>query len=336
MLDKRFLLLLLLLLPVASAVDVTDTLFINTITNFSAYIDATVTFDSVSVTDSGRIEFYMLNTQSTIGKFENINATYISVIDIFNLTNALVYYGNGTILTQVFTGNINISMAILSSVTVMNNYIINDTAPPSSGDPINEGGGGSSKINNTLLDPLLIQIENLDKSFIFMSNETILNFVDGDLNITLNEGEFFYIVDYQELLAFNENNGTIAHDLSGNLNNGTLNGPIWVTDGILIILAAIIDFTINPTTGLFTIINNNYFFSWIEIQWSYQGESAARSVGEASLNAILVYTEGSSSQMNVITIAIILILLIGVFVIFWNKFIKGNASRVSQNMNFGA
>ena len=67
---------------------------------------------------------------------------------------------------------------------------------------------------------------------------------------------------------FNENNGTTAHDSSGNSNDGTIEGAIWTTDGILVTLAAITDYTINPTTGLFTIVNDDYLYSWLEINWT--------------------------------------------------------------------
>ena len=58
-------------------------------------------------------------------------------------------------------------------------------------------------------------------------------------------------------------------------------------------------------------------------------------VQNASLQSIKTYAEGSDNQMNVLSIAIILILLIGVFLLFWNKFIKGNVGK-SGGMNFGA
>ncbi len=59
-------------------------------------------------------------------------------------------------------------------------------------------------------------------------------------------------------------------------------------------------------------------------------------VQNASLNAIVTYAEGATNQMNVVTIAIILILLIGVFLLFWNRFIKDNVGSKGGAMNFGA
>ena len=64
--------------------------------------------------------------------------------------------------------------------------------------------------------------------------------------------------------------------------------------------------------------------------------NASLAVQNESLQGIVTYAEGSTAQMNVLSIAIILILLIGVFLVFWNKFIKGNVGGKSAGMNFGA
>lgn len=305
MLNKKLFLLLLLLLPIASAVDINNTLFRNDITNYSIYINETVTFDEIRVTDAGRIEFYGLNTSLTIGKFYNLNDTYNSIIDFYNLTNALIYYENGTVLEQKFTGQLNISVPILTNLIIMNNYVIDDGEEPSVGDTVNQGGGpGDTKINNTLLGPLGIQIENLDKSFIFMSNGTILTFIDGSLNITLNEGEYFYIVDYEELLALNENNGTTAHDLSSNSNDGTITDATWNNDGILITLANLVDYTINTATGLFTIVNDDYLWAELQVSWDYNnGETCDiidKDTIESAFSAFVMGLLGFLGVMGVI------------------------------------
>lgn len=65
------------------------------------------------------------------------------------------------------------------------------------------------------------------------------------------------------------------------------------------------------------------------------GYNQSLQVQNASLNGIVTYAEGSTNQMNVLSIAIILVLLIGVFLIFWNKFIKGNVAGKGAAMNFG-
>jgi len=310
MLNKKLLFLFLLLLPLISAVDVNDTLYINAVTNYSIYINETVTFDKVNVSDDGRIKFHNLDTTLTIGKFYNTNDTYDSVIDIFNLTNALIYYDNGTVLQQEFTGDINISVLVSNNLTIMNNYTVNDTAPPSGGDPINQGGSpGDTKINNTLLEPLLIQIENLDNSFIYMSNGTIMQYLTGDLNITLSDDEYFYIITYEELLKLNENQGTIAYDVSGNANNGTINGSTYDNDGILLTLVEDTDYLLS--TDVFTLINTRLSWDQIIARDDYTLRGSAK-------QSILDTTTGLGSFADfweIIVLAIVITVVIGLLLI---------------------
>ena len=311
MLNKRLFLFLFLLIPMASALDINDRLFVNTVTNYSIYINETATFSGINVTDSGRIEFYGLDTSSTIGKFWNVNDTYTSVIDIFGLTNSLIYYGNGTIAQESFSGDINITVPILSSVTVMNNYIINNTTPTPSNDPISSGGGGSTtKVNNTLLDDLLIQVENLDNSFIYFGNESIYYYASGSLNITLGDGDYFYIVDYEKIVPFNENNGTTAHDRSSNGNDLTIVGATWTTDGALRTLVAITDYTINPTTGLFTIVNDDYSWSWMNATWSYDVYTTAGESNNEGILALVKLIEGIKFLISAVFFGAVIYIII--------------------------
>ena len=269
MLNKYFIFIfLLLIIPLTSAVQIDDTLFINTQTNFSVYINETVTLDAISVTDAGRIEITNPITNTTIGKFYNINATYNSTLDFFNLISALIYYENGTVLQQEFTGNLNISIPTLNNLIIMNNYNVNPQDPPSSGDPINSGGGGSgvSKVNNTLLDDITIQLTNLDNSFIFFSNGTVLYFQSGSLTITLSGNEYFYIVEYTELLFMNENSGTVVHDLGSNGNDATLTGATWNVDGVIINLTENNEYSLT-SNGLFTILDLNYKWTGMTANW---------------------------------------------------------------------
>jgi hypothetical protein len=56
-----------------------------------------------------------------------------------------------------------------------------------------------------------------------------------------------------------------------------------------------------------------------------------------SLFAVVEYTDGASTQLNTVSIAIILILLIGVFLVFWKIFVapkKGDGASTSGG-NFG-
>lgn len=77
-------------------------------------------------------------------------------------------------------------------------------------------------------------------------------------------------------MSLNENSGTTAHDISGNSNDGTITGATWYNDGILNTLTAVTDYTIDPTTGLFTIVNVEYSWAWMNVSWDYvTGEDCA-------------------------------------------------------------
>ncbi len=290
MLNKSFLLVLLLLLPLVSAVSISDTLIVNTVTNYSTYINQTIMVGILNVTDEGRIEFHDLDTTVYSGKFHNTNDTFVSVLDFFNLDEAILYYDNGTVLQQEFTGNINVSIAPGENLTVINNYGITVPSTPIIGDEINQGGGGSSsqtKVNNSLNDPLLIKINNLSSSFIYFSNGTTIQFLDGDLNITLQTGEFFYILNFKNLLKFNENQGIIAYDVSGNTNNAAISGTTWNNDGVLVTLTDLVDYTLSGAT--FTVINSDLDWDQIVTSYIYSADTRGTDAANSMVDEFLLY-----------------------------------------------
>ena len=68
------------------------------------------------------------------------------------------------------------------------------------------------------------------------------------------------------------------------------------------------------------------------------GYNESITVQNNSLQGIVAYTSNSSTQFNTVSIAIILVLLIGVFLIFWKIFVSNKKSRSSQGSmggNFG-
>ena len=122
-----------------------------------------------------------------------------------------------------------------------------------------------------------------------------------DLN-DLNQDAIGFTVAISELWPLpilwtnlNENNGTIAHDSSGNSNDGTIAGATWTTDGVLKTLTAITDYTINPTTGLFTIVNNDYSWAELFVTWDYNLRTDANN----NANAILGNTSTGITQFFV-------------------------------------
>ena len=115
-----------------------------------------------------------------------------------------------------------------------------------------------------------------------------------------------------------------------------------------LVITSAINTTDNSSIGIgnFTVVGagftNATATTWDSIWVSYTYNSysetylSSLAVQNNSLQGIVTYSEGTSNQMNVLTIAIILILLIGVFLLFWNRFIKDNVSGKAGAMNFGA
>ncbi len=66
------------------------------------------------------------------------------------------------------------------------------------------------------------------------------------------------------------------------------------------------------------------------------GYNESLQIQNNSLVAVVTYTEGASTQLNTVSIAIILILLIGVFLVFWQIFVSDKkAGSSSGGGNFG-
>ena len=82
-----------------------------------------------------------------------------------------------------------------------------------------------------------------------------------------------FILNYSEDklvdLNLNENSGTTAYDVSGSGNNGTITGAVWSDDGVDVALTAITDYIISPISGLFTLVNDDYEWSGLDVSWDY-------------------------------------------------------------------
>ena len=118
--------------------------------------------------------------------------------------------------------------------------------------------------------------------------------------------------DSSPLLQYNlnENNGTTAHDTSGNSNDGTIIGATWVTDGILVTLTAITDYTINPTTGLFTIVNDDYSWSWMNATWSYDVYTTAGESNNEGILALVKLIEGIKFLISAVFFGAVIYIII--------------------------
>lgn len=65
------------------------------------------------------------------------------------------------------------------------------------------------------------------------------------------------------------------------------------------------------------------------------GYNESLAVQNASLQGIKVYAESSSTQFNVVSITIILILLVGVFIFFWKTFMGNGKKGAAMGGAFG-
>lgn len=118
-------------------------------------------------------------------------------------------------------------------------------------------------------------------------------------------------IDSSLWLNLNENNGTVVHDVSGNLNNGNITLATWATDGILNTLTAITDYTINPTTGLFTIVNDDFIWAEMTVSWTYIVTSSASSASNSMINQFATYP----ALIGLVGTIIFLGLVIGILVV---------------------
>ena len=136
-----------------------------------------------------------------------------------------------------------------------------------------------------------INVENLTTISAFINN---LNYMDSKL----------------VQLELNENNGTTAYDSSGNANHGNISGATWTTDGVLNTLTAIVDYTIDTTTGLFTIVNTDYSWNWLNVSWDYTGISD--STGYNSMGTIRTGLATFADWIALIVITIAAAIVLGV------------------------
>lgn len=215
MLKKLLLISLILsILPLVYAVEMNDTLVYNTVTNYSFYVNSTIYFDILNVTDEGRIQIYGIISNSTnVPILFNINST-LSIIDLYNLSNALITYSNNSVVCPNVidcTGNKNVSIPSGSFIKIYNNYIIETGTTPSDprpDDPISKGTSGtgtnqSTILNTSLTSPVTLNISGLTNALIFNNSNNVLastniNDNDGEINLTIRGDETIYILNNYE------------------------------------------------------------------------------------------------------------------------------------------
>ncbi len=126
---------------------------------------------------------------------------------------------------------------------------------------------------------------------------------------------------------------TVSNSGSTGFAGLTITSAINTTDNSSI---AVGNFTVNGTG-----FTNSSATIWTSVWVSYtytQDTDAKRATDQVqnnSLVAITTYTAGASTQLNTVSIAIILVLLIGVFLVFWKIFVTNKKSSDTSGGNFG-
>jgi len=187
----------------------------------------------------------------------------------------------------------------------------------------------------------IVNLTELDSATIIYDNGTRLT-ATGDISLSVSSSGRIYIINTQDIilsngltvyLTFSENEGTTAYDISGNANNGAIDGAAWENDNVLISLIENIDYTVDLLTSTFTLINPNYDRSYITFNFlSYT--SGAGSV----IDSITYITGNTSSGLAlffgyvptwmILLAVVVLIAIIAVVIIVVTKFEDGNKSSL--------
>ena len=106
-------------------------------------------------------------------------------------------------------------------------------------------------------------------------------------------------------------------DKSGNGNHGTNDNGVsfGIVEEVYRTLTNAVDYTINPTTGLFTIVNTDYLYSWLSLTWTYS-EYFNGPVNNLRGN----FTQGIdnvSSKIPVLFSVLMIVILLGILGLFY-------------------
>jgi hypothetical protein len=98
-------------------------------------------------------------------------------------------------------------------------------------------------------------------------------------------------------LNFNENSGTIAHDSSGNGNDGVISGASWKNNGIVKTLKEGIDYTFNGKTGEL-IPSDEYLYTWFNVTYYVLEDNPAPPVVNDTTPPVITSTSPTSGLTN--------------------------------------
>jgi hypothetical protein len=128
---------------------------------------------------------------------------------------------------------------------------------------------------------------------------------------------------------------TISEASNSNFNGGFAVISAYNSSSGLLIESG--NYTISSSLG--TLINStSLVWDNVSLNYTYSAKTDAKMRTEAtndnSLQAMSSYTENSSSQFTTISIAIILVILIGVFLLFWKIFVAKKKGKENSGGNF--
>lgn len=156
--------LLLILIPLSSALTITDTTFFASSTNFTIFVD-TITLDNVTITDT-QIQFY--NLTSTGSNFLNSNATFTAIAEFYGLSTGLTIR------------NVNTSTDLFTSASGDQNF----NATFTSGQTIRIMSSTTSASCSTA-DKLILNLTLIFLAIVLMAVPLGLFFLKGKINIEI-------------------------------------------------------------------------------------------------------------------------------------------------------
>ena len=275
-------------------------------------------FDGVSSVIDGEIEnpinasYSFWVKQDTPSGTRNFNVGYFYIyvdsngLSSISYRNATSYYNslksttscNDTWVHIIFTGffdGTNMNFSIFSNGDFERNFVNLGIILQSTDLEI----GTSDSINyfNGSIDEVLVYNRTLDQSEItaLYNNYSVTS---TGINRTGTPSTSGLVLD------INFDDYSVA-DNSGSGNHGTnTNVSFGIVENVLRTLTPTTDYTLGATTGLFTIVNTDYSWSWLNVSWSYLDELKEAQDYAVSLDAMESLGELGSWFSSIIIISI--------------------------------
>ncbi len=157
----------------------------------------------------------------------------------------------------------------------------------------------------------------------------IMTFIFGNMgNIDILE-DSIGTVSNESGAYVNSTGYTLAQSSVRGFSNPSITGAINATSGVVISLG-------NISVSSNGIVTNASTYQWDNVNISYtynyysDAEINSRDVNNQSLNALAQYSNQSDTQFLVVAISITLLILIGLFILFWKYFMT---DTINKTMN---